>query len=232
VNTALSITVRWILVASLFAPTLLLAQDEDSASSSREFSIPEPQTPQELARIAYSDGVRAVKQADKYEAEAAKEQRADRKAKSAERSKKQYERARSYFVAAVGQQPTMFEAWNYVGYTSRKLGEQEKALEAYNEVLQLRPDNLEAMEYRGAACLTLNRLAEAKEAYITLLRRDRKLAGQLMAEMQGWIAARRNDPAGVSAEKLDDFSQWVTERAAVAEPAASLGPSVPTTPVN
>jgi hypothetical protein len=53
-----------------------------------------------------------------------------------------------------------------------------------------------------------------------------------MAEMQGWIAARRNDPAGVSAEKLDDFSQWVTERAAVAEPAASLGPSVPTTPVN
>jgi tetratricopeptide (TPR) repeat protein len=219
VNISLSTTVQWILVASLFAPPLLLASEGDGTDTggTREYSIPEPQTPQQLARIAYSDGVRAMKQADKYEAEAAKEQREDRKAKSTERMKKQYKRARDNFAAAVGQQPTMHEAWNYVGYTSRKLGEPEQALEAYNQVLQLRPDFVEASANRAAVYLMLNRLPETKEAYIALLRSDPKLAGQLLAEMQSWIAARRNDPAGVSAEQLDNFSQWVTERAAVAQ---------------
>jgi tetratricopeptide (TPR) repeat protein len=235
-QTASSTKALLILVASLFAPTWLLASGGDtmgggggSSMGDREINVPTPRTPQEIARSAYNDGVRAVKQADKYDAEALQEKRADRKVKAMDRTKKQYEKARSYFAIAVDKQPTMHEAWNYVGYTSRKLGEAEKALLAYGEALRLQPDYAEAIEYRGVAYLALNRIDEAKEAYMTLLRGDRKLAGQLMTEMQGWVAARRSDPAGVPAGQLDSFSQWVTERAAVAQQTASLGTNGSTT---
>ncbi len=234
---ALPNNVRWILVAGLLAPTLLLANGGDSmggggGNSNSEINVPESRTPQDIARSAYNDGVRAVKQADKYQAEALQEKRAERKPKAMDRAKKQYEKARGYFAAAVDQQATMHEAWNYVGYTSRKLGEAEKALVAYGEALRLRPGYPDAIEYRGVAYLALNRLDEAKDAYMTLLSGDRKLAGLLMTEMQGWVAARRSDPAGVPAEQLDSFAQWVTERAAVAQQTASLGTNGSTTPWN
>jgi len=236
-HTKLPKKVRWILLASLFAPSMLLANGGDmmggsGGDSNREINVPESRTPADIARTAYNDGVRAVKLADKYETEALQEKRDDRKAKSMDRAKKQYEKARTYFAQAVEQQATMHEAWNYVGYTSRKLGEAEKALEAYAEALRLKPGYPDAIEYRGVAYLALNRLDEAKEAYMTLLGGDRKLAGKLMAEMQGWVAARRSSPAGVSAEQLDSFAQWVTERAAVAQQTASLGTHGSTTTWN
>jgi cytochrome c-type biogenesis protein CcmH/NrfG len=37
----------------------------------------------------------------------------------------------------------MHEAWNYIGYTSRKLGDLDKALAAYGEALRLKPDYAE-----------------------------------------------------------------------------------------
>ena len=236
-NTAPSILVRSLLVAGLLAPAWLLAAGGDmmggsNSMSDREITVPGPRSPQDIARSAYNDGVRAVKQADKYDAEAAQEKRADRKAKSMDRAKKQYEKARSYFALAVDQQPAMHEAWNYVGYTSRKLGEADKALLAYGEALRLQPGYPEAIEYRGVAYLALNRLDEAKDAYMTLLRGDRKLAAQLMTEMQLGVAARRTDPAGVPGEQLDSFSQWVAERATVAQQTASLGTHGTTTPWN
>lgn len=230
---------HWLLVAGLIAPTLLLANGGDSMGggggggmADRGATTLEPRTPEEIARSAYNDGVRAVKQAEKYEAGAMQETREDRKAKAAERAQKQYDKARNYFAQALAQQATMAEAWNYVGYTSRKLGEAEKALAAYSEALRLKPGYPDALEYRGVAYLALNRVDDAKGAYMALLAGDRKLAEKLMAEMQAWVAARRSNPAGVPAEQIDSFAQWVTERAAVAQQTASLGTHVATTAWN
>ena len=184
-------------------------------------------SPQEMARQDYNDGVRSVKRADKYSADAAKQTREDKKAKAAERATKQYANARAYFARAVTQDPKMHEAWNYVGYTSRKLGDMSAALPAYEQALKLKPDYAEAIEYRGVAYLTLNRLDDAKTAYMTLFRDNRKLAGQLMDEMRQWVSARRNDPAGVPATQIDGFEQWMAERANIAQQTASLAIDAP-----
>lgn len=185
------------------------------------------QSPQEQAKSAYNEGVHLVKQAKKYEDDAAEATRDDKKAKANEKAHKQYEKARSYFAAAATKQPTMHEAWNYVGFTSRKLGDTTTALASYNEALRLKPGYTEAIEYRGVAYLLMNRVDDAKTAYMTLFRDDRKLADQLMQEMQKWIAARRTDPAGVSSAQLDMFAEWVGERATIAQQTASLAGDAP-----
>jgi tetratricopeptide (TPR) repeat protein len=184
------------------------------------------QSPQDMARYAYDDGVKAVKQAKKYEADAA-EAREDKRAKANEKTRKQYEKARSYFAGAVSKQPTMHEAWNYIGFTSRKLGDTATALTAYNEALRLKPGYNEAIEYRGVAYLMINRIDDAKTAYMTLFRDDRKLADQLMVEMQQWLTVRRSEPSGVPGDQLDKFAEWVGERSTIAQQTASLAVDAP-----
>jgi tetratricopeptide (TPR) repeat protein len=184
--------------------------------SSRQMS------PEEEAKAAYSKGVRLVQTADKTAkaADAATDEK--KKAKTLDKARKQYENARGYFGAALQRKPTMHEAWNYLGYTSRKLGEYDKALAAYGEALRLNPSYNEAIEYRGEAYLALNRLDDAKGAYMTLFRDARPLADELMAAMQKWVSNRRADAAGVAASDVDAFAQWIDERNTIARQTASL----------
>jgi len=222
---------RLIAGAGLFVTAIgyslaLQAAGGDSMSGSNMSSTREL-SPQEIARNAYNDGVRAVKQAKKYEEDASEATRDDKKAKATEKARKQYEKARGYFAAAATKQPTMHEAWNYVGFASRKLGDTATALAAYNEALRLKPGYNEAIEYRGVAYLAMNRIDDAKAAYMTLFRDDRKLADQLMQEMQQWLNARRTDPSGVSTAQLDFFAEWVGERATIAQQTASLAVDAP-----
>lgn len=208
-------------VSIQFAPYLAHGAAGESMGGSSSPSMREL-TPQEIARNAYNDGVRAVKKAKSYEEDALEAKKDDKKAKAQERARQQYDKARGYFATAINRQPAMHEAWSYIGYTSRKLGETDKALAAYDEALRLKPTYVEAIEYRGVAYLMVNRLDDAKNAYMTLFRDDRKLAAQLMQEMQAWLAARKGDAAGVPAGQLDAFSQWMTERATIAQQTASL----------
>jgi tetratricopeptide (TPR) repeat protein len=195
-----------------------------SAPSSR------PMTPEEQAQAAYNQGVRYLKYADKYAAAAAEATKEAKKAKAEKKAYKQYTTARKYFVTAATKQPTMHEAWNYVGYTSRKLGETDLALKAYNEALRLEPGYNEAIEYRGVAYLHLNRLDDAKADYMTLFRDDRKLADQLLAEMQSWIAAQRQAAAGTPNPDVDGFADWVGERASIAQQTVSFAVDAPAAP--
>jgi tetratricopeptide (TPR) repeat protein len=186
------------------------------------FEAPRQMSPEDEAKAAYSKGVRAVKDADKTATAAAEATDAKKQAKLQEKARKQYDTARGYFGAALQRKPTMHEAWNYVGYTSRKLGEYDKALTAYGEALRLNPSFNEAIEYRGEAYLGLNRIEDAKGAYMTLFRDARPLADELMAAMQKWVSARRADPAGLAAADVDGFAQWIDERTNIARQTASL----------
>src|SRR5512138_2149508 len=145
-------------------------------SGGGSFNMPErQQTPEEQAKSAYNQGIRAVKAADKLSKSADEATDEKKKAKAEDKAKRQYENARGYFAAALQRKQDMYEAWNYVGYTSRKLGEYDKALQAYDEALRLNPNYGEAIEYRGEAYLALNRIEEAKHAYMLLFQGQRPL---------------------------------------------------------
>jgi tetratricopeptide (TPR) repeat protein len=186
-----------------------------------------PQTPEELAKAAYNSGVRSVKNAKGYEDDVAKATKDEKKAKAGEKARKAYTKALAQFNEAVQQQPDMYQAWNYLGFAHRHLGDYDAALVAYAKALQLKPDYAEAIEYRGEAYLGLNQLDAAKEAYMALFRDARPLADQLMAAMQQWLTARRGDAKGVATEDLDAFSKWVDERSQVAQQTASLAVGAP-----
>jgi tetratricopeptide (TPR) repeat protein len=116
----------------------------------------------------------------------------------------------------------MYQAWNYIGFANRHLGNYDAALSAYAKALELNPAYPEAVEYRGEAYLGLNKIDEAKEAYMTLFRESRGLADELMTSMRRWTDARRTDAQGLAPDVIEAFSKWVDERAGIAAQTASL----------
>jgi tetratricopeptide (TPR) repeat protein len=213
-------------LVALGSGAALAAGGGSAPSGGGSFNMPERQmTPEEQAKAAYNQGVRAVKAADKL-AKSAEETTDDKKkTKALDKAKRQYENARGYFASALQRKVDMYEAWNYVGYTSRKLGDYDKALQAYDEALRLNPSYGEAIEYRGEAYLGLNRIDDAKNAYMQLFQNSRPLADQLMAAMQKWVTDRR--AAGNAAPEVDALAQWIDERSNIARQTASLAPDAP-----
>jgi len=179
-------------------------------------------TPEDQALSSYNAGVRDVEKADDLAADAARQTDASRQAKGLGKAKDKYSRALKEFTHATNLNASMYQAWNYVGYTNRKLGNYDAALTAYDHALRLKPDYAEAIEYRGHAYLGLNRLNEAKDAYLALFGGNRKLAAQLLTAMQAWVGDHRSNPAGVEAPAVEAFASWVSERSAIASQTASL----------
>lgn len=164
------------------------------------------------ARLAYNLGY------DEFE----KAQTAEKQGAKAAALKPQFTAARVKFEDAAKADPSLKEAWNMVGYTSRRLGDYERSLAAYEKALALDPTYGEAIEYRAEAYLALNRIDEAKSAYLTLFASARNHAGVLLDSMRRWVAERRRAPAGVAPAAIDAFAKWVDERGAIAQQTASL----------
>jgi tetratricopeptide (TPR) repeat protein len=179
-------------------------------------------TPEEMARSAYNSGIHSIKKAQEYDADAAKATTPEKIAKAHDKAQKYYRDSLPDFIDAVRQQPTMYEAWNYLGFASRHLGRYDDALSAYNKALEINPKYSNAIEYRGEAYLGLNKVEDAKAAYMTLFADSRPLADELMAAMHRWTDARRQDSQGLSTEDLDAFAKWMDERSGIAAQTASL----------
>ena len=58
--------------------------------------------------------------------------------------------------------PNNPDAWNYLGFSSRKLGKYDESEMAYTEALSINPEHVGAMEYYGELHLTLKRPEKAK----------------------------------------------------------------------
>jgi tetratricopeptide (TPR) repeat protein len=185
-------------------------------------------SPEEMAKNAYNSGVRSIKEAREYESDAAKASKPEKSSKALDKAHKYYSKALEEFTDAVSHQPAMYQAWNYIGFANRHLGNYDAALSAYARALELNPSYPDAIEYRGEAYLGLNKIAEAKEAYMTLFRDSRSLADQLMTAMREWTDARRRDPRGLAPADIEEFSKWVEDRAVIATQTASLAISAPT----
>jgi tetratricopeptide (TPR) repeat protein len=205
----------------LFSGTTLGA-GSGGMSGGDSFPRPERTTPAEQARLSYNMGVSSVEKADALRADAARQADTKKRDKLQAKAGDKYNLALRKFTRATELDPALHEAWNYVGYTNRKLGNYQAALAAYDRALNLKPGFPEAIEYRGHAYLGLDRLTDAKDAYLALFSSNRKLAAQLLAAMQDWVGEHRQNPSGVDGASLEAFASWVSERSAIASQTAGL----------
>jgi len=159
------------------------------------------------ARLNYNLGYEVFEKTQKQEIAAGS--LAGAKARDAqEAAMKGYAEARENFRTAAAADPDMKEAWNLIGYTSRRLGDYEESLSAYDSALKLSPDYPEAIEYRAELYLLTGRLQEARSAYASLQKSSPSYAGVLLQSMQGWASAPPAS-AHVSGADKDAFVAWV-----------------------
>ena len=180
------------------------------------------QSPEEQAKSAYNDGVRDVRKADRFQDSAAQLTDPRKKDKALHEAHDHYAASLTKFTQAAKLDPNMHEAWNYVGYTNRKLGNYDVALVAYERALALHPGYPEALEYRGEAFLALQRISEAQQAYLDLFASNRGLADRLLTAMKSWIDSQRTAASGSDATAVDALDKWVQERAQIAGQTAAL----------
>jgi Flp pilus assembly protein TadD len=69
----------------------------------------------------------------------------------------------SMFQKVVTRKPENADAWNYLGFSNRKLKRFDQALSAYQKALAIEPNHRGANEYLGELYLQINDLAKAKQ---------------------------------------------------------------------
>jgi len=205
-------TMRAALMA-LMAVALLTPVQAGGGKTKAEPASPneEAKTKEQEAVEHYNYGIASRDRAWKLEKKLAT---ANDKARAKTESKivKSYERARAEFETATQKNSMMFEAHSDLGYCLRKLGNYEGSLDSYDKALSIEPRYSPAIEYRAEAYLALNRLEEAKQAYMQLFGGDREQADKLLAAMRAWVD--KNADA--------DFAAWVAEREELATQTQSV----------
>ncbi len=197
--------------AVAFATGGAFGAGESTPSVSRGAAL----SPQAMAAENYSRALKMRDKAHELEEKAATAEGAAAE-KLLRKAEKEYKSMIRTLKSAVEGEPRMYQAHNLLGYGLRKTGDFEGALAAYDKALELNPRYPEAIEYRAEAHLSLDRLEEAKEAYLLLFRVAREHADTLMSAMESWVDERRANPAGVDPTTVDEFAQWLEERSGVA----------------
>lgn len=208
--------------ARSFFPILclvVLAASPAMAAGSRAGSM--PSTPGDDAMMSFNDGVSARDRAWKLEKELATAKDAAAKTKLEAKIAKAYQAAVRSQKNAVRYNPSLFQAYGELGYALRKTGDYPAALEAYDKALSIQPGYAEAIEYRAEAYLGLNRVDEARQAYMTLHNGGDATRAKMLAEaMTKWLEQRRADPAGVAAQAIEEFAKWLTQRTEISRTAS------------
>ncbi|HTB89845.1 MAG TPA: tetratricopeptide repeat protein [Steroidobacteraceae bacterium] len=211
------------IITMISAPTgVALAHGGGSSSGPTGMVTATPRSGSDAAKSAYNAGVRSIKRAQEYDAESAKASTPEKAAKAHDKAQKAYHDSLGSFIDAVGADPKMYDAWNYLGFANRHLGNYEDALSSYAKALEINPNYPNAIEYRGEAYLGLNQIEDAKGAYMALFSVSRPLADELMVAMHHWADARRQDSQGLPSADVEAFTKWMDERASVAAQTASL----------
>ena len=100
----------------------------------------------------YDKGASLIKKAKKLE-----------KKDKIEKANKRYEKAFEYLIKSNKEIPNQPDTLNYLGYTSRKLGNFEIAEKYYLEGLKIKPDHNGINEYLGELYIKTNRIDLAKQ---------------------------------------------------------------------
>lgn len=147
--------------------------------------------------------------------------------KDPKQARKEYQAALEDFRSAAAAVPDNYRAHAGIGYSLRKLGEYERALESYDRALARAPESSEAIKQRAETYLELNRLNDAKQAYMHLFVHDRIASHALINAMKAWVETRRTQAAGIDPATLDAFAMWVRERDTLASAVVNLGHNSP-----
>lgn len=118
----------------------------------------------------------------------AQEAKADLTAGKSESAKKRFGKALKKFQEAAEIDATYYEAWNMVGFCSRKSGNLKRAFEAYEKCLTLNPEYAQAHEYLGEAYLMSGDVKKAKE--------------QLL-----WLVSRKSEESGTLTQKIEEYQK-------------------------
>lgn len=183
-------------------------------------------SPEERAVEAYKSGDDHRVKGKKLEEDATTKKGADVE-KTLAKAKSEYQKSLKDFTNAAKLNPKLAPAYNGMGYAYRKTGDYAKALEMYDQAIELAKPQIfpEAIEYRAEAYLALNRIDDARQSYLDLFGADRKQADILMAAMKSWVNARHTDPAGVTPDALAAFEKWIGERDGLAKQTSLMGVS-------
>lgn len=181
-------------------------------------------SPEERAIEAYKSGDDHRVKGKKLEDEATTKKGADID-KTLAKAKTEYQKSLKDFTNAAKLNPKLAPAYNGMGFAYRKTGDYAKALEMYDQAIELAKPKFfaEAIEYRGEAYLALNRIDDARQAYMDLFAADRTQADSLMEAMKKWVAAHKADPAGLSPEAVTGFEKWLGERDGMAKQTRLMG---------
>jgi len=199
---ALLILTATVLVASPLAWSIPSPSLDDGTDGSAPRAAPSAQD-----TTSYNDALALMKKGDALGTQ--------------EGAREAYGSARVKLQSLVGRSPQFAEAWNALGYTQRKLGSYDDSLASYAKALELKPGYPEALEYRGEAYLRLNRIKEAKQAYLDLFASNRSIAATLLESMQEWLKTQAASHV-VDASVVTDLQQWVKERSQIATQTAAL----------
>ena len=106
----------------------------------------------EKIKTDYVKAVESIKWAKKYEAKG-----------KLEKAKKRYAKAQKLLLKSNSKKPNQADTLNYLGFTTRKLGDYENGEKYYLQGLEIEPNHVGINEYLGELYVATNRLNLAKE---------------------------------------------------------------------
>ena len=145
----------FVLVLSLFLSTTLMAAGGDSGGDSSKVSL-------------YDDAVKLVKRAGKLE-----------KKEKLDKAQKLYSQAFTKLEKALKKDKKNPDILNYMGFTSRKVGNFEIAEKFYLQGLNINPNHNGINEYLGELYVQTNRIDKANERLKVLKSCNCKEYGEL-----------------------------------------------------
>jgi tetratricopeptide (TPR) repeat protein len=173
-------------------------------------------TPAEEAIEHYNAGIKMRDKGLSLQKQAEQTTEEKERAKLENKAQKEFARAIAQFQEATQKNPSFYQASSDLGFVLRKTGQYDVALEYYARALSLAPNYTPAIEYRAEAYLGLDRVEDAKQAYMQLFSGDRAKADELFKAMKAWVDRRRSDPGKLSPDAVQDFATWLQDREEVA----------------
>jgi tetratricopeptide (TPR) repeat protein len=128
-----------ILFIVLFSTSSIAAGSSDDSSSKK-------------VKTNYEKAVESIKFAKKYE-----------KKGKVEKAKKRYEKAQKFLLKSNKEKPNQADTLNYLGFTTRKLGDYENGEKYYLMGLEIDPNHKGINEYLGELYVATNRMDLARE---------------------------------------------------------------------
>ena len=119
--------------------------------TTNSFSAGSDSTPAKV-KSNYDKAVQSIKFAKKYEAKG-----------KLEKAKKRYAKAQKLLLKSNKEKPLQADTLNYLGFTTRKLGDYENGEKYYLLGLEIDPSHVGINEYLGELYVATNRINLAKE---------------------------------------------------------------------